>query len=160
MTNKKIFVYFTVLSSMLLMLSGCEKYTSHSRLALFKIVNQTPIIIGDNGNATDQEMVKKIKAETESFDSIYDVAVIKGKKDILVAYKVKHLKRLQMKKIEKRLKDKLEKKFPDQTFTVSSDLKIFLETARLWEKTKDPNFTEKQANKRLKQIIRLNNELT
>ncbi|MFT8321079.1 MAG: YhcN/YlaJ family sporulation lipoprotein [Bacillus sp. (in: firmicutes)] len=158
MTNKKIVICFLIILSVIL--AGCEKYSSHSRWALFKTVNQSPIIIGNQEDQTNQEMVKQIKEETREFTSIYDVAVVKGEKDILVAYKVKHLHRLKMKSIEKDLKDKLNKKFPDANFTVSSDFKIFLETVRLWDHLQNADYTEKQADKRLKQIIRLNDELT
>ncbi|MGP7817243.1 sporulation protein [Niallia sp. 01092] len=158
MTNKKTVIFFLLIISMIL--TGCEKYSSHSRWALFKMVNQQPVVIGKNDHEANQKKVEQIKEETSAVPSIYDVAVIKGKKDILVAYKVKHMYRLKMKGIEKELKEKLKKKFPDENFTLSSDYKIFLESARLWEKLQDPNYTDKQADKRLKQIIRLNDELT
>ena len=64
-----------------------------------------------------------------------------------------------MKAIEKEVNDKLEEKYPDEDFTVSSDYKIFLEAVRLGEKLKDPKYPEKKAKKELNRIIGLNKEM-
>ena len=68
--------------------------------------------------------------------------------------------RFKMKSIEKELTEKLKSKYPEEKFTVSSDFKIFLETMRLRDKIQDSEFSEEKADKRLKEIIKLNNELT
>ena len=65
-----------------------------------------------------------------------------------------------MKKIERQLKEKLEKKFSGLTFTVSSDFKIFLEAVRLNERIKKENLSEEQKEKRLQEIIRLSRDKT
>ncbi|HWJ79561.1 MAG TPA: sporulation protein [Niallia sp.] len=141
-----------------ILLTGCSKGSDHSRWALFKKVDPQPLsIYAEDG---DSSLVEGIKKDTASVSAIYDVAVIKGKKDTLVAYKVKHMSRFKMKSIEKELTKKLKSDYPDEKFTVSSDFKIFLETMRLWDKMQDPNYSDKKANKRLKAIIKLNNELT
>ena len=64
------------------------------------------------------------------------------------------------KKIEKDVQSRLEKKYPDDEFVVSSDYKIFLEAVRLGEKMKDPNYPKKKAKQELDQIILLKKELT
>lgn len=159
MKNKQKIVYFLFILSFLL--AGCEKdYSSISRWALLKTVDLKPIVIGDNGSGSDQQLVEDIKKETSSTDGIYDVAIVKGTKDIIVAYKVEHMHRFQMKSIEKELKDKLKKHFPDEKFTVSSDFKIFLETVRLYDLMEHNQYSEKEANERVKQIIALKKELT
>jgi hypothetical protein len=142
-------------------LTGCQQASSNnSTWALLKTIDPEPLLISQKNSAEDKQIVEEVREETSSIPSIYDVAVIKGEKDTLVAYKVKHMYRLKMKKIESELKGKLEERFPDQRFTVSSDFKIFLETIRLWDKMQDANYSEKQANKQLEEIIKLNNELT
>ena len=65
-----------------------------------------------------------------------------------------------MKKIEKEVNEILEKRYPDENFIVSSDYKIFLEAYRLGKKMEDPNFSKKDAQKRLEEIIKLKKELT
>ena len=158
MTTKK-YSFLLIVLSISFLLAGCSNDSDSSRWALFKRVNPEPITIYTDDN-NEAQLVKGVKKETTSIPSIYDVAVIKGKNDTLVAYKVKQMSRFRMKSIEKELKDKLKSKYPDETFTVSSDFKIFLETMRLWEKIQDPDYNDKKANNRLQEIIELNNELT
>ncbi|MDK8639120.1 sporulation protein [Niallia taxi] len=158
MTYKKRF--FGLLIIMLLVLTGCEESSPSSGTALFTKVNPAPLTITKNPDQLEQILVEQVKDEASSIKSIYDVAVIKGSKDILVAYKVKHMSRFRMKGIESDLNKILSDKFPDHTFTVSSDYKIFLESIRLGDKMKDKDYSEKQADKRLKEIINLTNELT
>ncbi|WP_262421960.1 hypothetical protein [Bacillus aquiflavi] len=91
---------------------------------------------------------------------MYDVAIVKGDSQILVAYKVKHLYRFQMKKLEKSVKNQFKKQFPKEKFTVSSDYKVFLEAVKMNEKMKDADYDEKKASKRLKTLIKMTKELT
>ncbi|MEH7125153.1 sporulation protein [Bacillus sp. JJ1532] len=142
-------------------LSGCGIGTDEpkkSELALVKTTNPSPALLESN-TEEKLDLVESIKQDISSMKEIYDVAVLKGKKDTLVAYKVKHMYRFQMKKIEKRMSDMLEKKYKDEKFTVSSDYKIFLEAIKLNERMKDPNFTDKKANQKLQEIIRLKQEM-
>lgn len=106
------------------------------------------------------KLAEKVKKDIQSLDAIYDVAVIAGKEDTLVAYKVKHMKRFGMKKIEKEINKKLEKNYPGENFIVSSDFKIFIEAVELQEKMKDPAYPEKKAEKQLQKIISLKKEMT
>src|SRR5688572_3748285 len=121
-----------------------------SQLALMKTTNPNPTVTGKNNG---QDKVESIEREVESIDEIYDVAVVKGKKATLVVYKVKHMQRFRMKQIEKDLNKKLEKKYPKEQFTVSSDYKIFLEAVRLVERKDNGSLSDKQAEKRLNEIV-------
>ncbi|MEQ2464412.1 YhcN/YlaJ family sporulation lipoprotein [Niallia sp. Sow4_A1] len=160
MTNKK-HAFLILIFSLCVFLTGCEKETPNSRWSMLKKVDPEPVVIyTESDEAGQKELVQGIKEETNTISSIYDVAVVKGKKDTLVAYKVKQMARFKMKSIEKELTEKLESKYPEEKFTVSSDFKIFLETMRLRDKIQDSEFSEEKADKRLKEIIKLNNELT
>ncbi|KOP81765.1 YhcN/YlaJ family sporulation lipoprotein [Cytobacillus solani] len=153
----RISVYIVIF--ILLGLAGCSQNESkESELALIKKTDPNPVLIDENTEG-NLDLVTNIKEEIASYKEIYDVAVVKGKKDTLVVYKVKHLQRFHMKKIEKKIKGRLDKKFPDEKFTVSSDYKIFLEAVKLNEKMQNPDYSEKKANKRLKEIIELKNEM-
>jgi MinD-like ATPase involved in chromosome partitioning or flagellar assembly len=140
-----------------LLLGACGANEGSSRLALMNKTNPDPVHTADNGSKVSEKSVEK---DVEALPELYDVAVIKGKKDFLVAYKVKHLQRFRMKDIEKKLADKLEKKYPNENFTVSSDYKIFLEATRLQERIKSGKYNEKAAEKRLQEIIELQKEKT
>ncbi|MEK4030877.1 MULTISPECIES: YhcN/YlaJ family sporulation lipoprotein [Bacillaceae] len=144
-----------VLAAVLLAGCGFQKERDDSRLALLKTTNPEPIQIEKNGVS-----VENIRKEVEAIKEIYDAAVIKGDHNILVAYKVRHLDRFQMKKIEKNLKERLEKEYGQETFIVSSDYKIFLEAVRLREDIDSGKTNDKEADKRLHEIIKLKQERT
>lgn len=153
----RIFLYIVLF--IVLGLAGCSQNESkESEMALIKKTDPNPVLIDENTKG-NLDLVANIKEAIASYKEIYDVAVVKGKKDTLVVYKVKHLQRFHMKKIEKKIKEKLEKKFPDEKFTVSSDYKIFLEAVKLNEKMQKSDYSEKKANKRLKEIIKLKQEM-
>ncbi|WP_234978366.1 sporulation protein [Bacillus tuaregi] len=142
-------------------LVGCNVPRNQSNqdyMVLMKTTNPSPKTVVSDSKGMD--LIKDIEKDIEGHKALFDVAVIKGKKHILVVYKVKHMQRFHMKKIEKEVNEKLEKKHPDENFIVSSDYKIFLEAVRLEEKMKDPNYSEKEADKEFERIIKLKKELT
>ncbi|RDU35597.1 sporulation protein [Neobacillus piezotolerans] len=145
---------FTILAG-----TGCQGRddTARSRLALMKTTNPEPVQTQHSNSNVSEEAVKKAVAK---MPELYDVAVVKGKKDILVAYKVRHMHRFRMKAIEKKVTKKLEKKYPDANFMVSSDYKIFLEATRLRDEVKRGKMSGKEAEGRLQQIIKLQQEKT
>ncbi|WP_338472190.1 sporulation protein [Niallia sp. XMNu-256] len=149
-----IFLYLGIVT-------GCNKNEvqgNQDYMTLMQTTNPTPTnIVSGKNHVTAEEIKKDVEKKREY---IYDVAVIKGENEDLVVYKVKHLQRFRMNKIEKEITEMLEKKYPDENFVVSSDYKIFLEAVRLGEKMKDPHFSKKDAQKRLDEIIKLKNELT
>ncbi len=117
-----VYVFLCVLSIMV----GCNTNINddiNSQLSLHKTTNTNSTTLVMN---TKKVSVADIKKEVQSIDAIYDVAVIKGKTDTLVSYKVRHFQRFQIKPIEKEVNSKLEKKYPKENFIVSGDEKIFL----------------------------------
>jgi hypothetical protein len=128
-------------------------------MSLIQKSDPDPIIL-DEKTEDDHKLVASIKKDVAKFEELYDVAVIKGEEEILVAYKVKHLQRFHMVKIEGEINKMLEEKYPKEDFIVSSDYKIFLEAVELNDKMKNPNFSEKDAKKKLEEIINLKKELT
>ncbi|RIW30207.1 sporulation protein [Bacillus salacetis] len=145
----------------IMLLAGCavnEEDGKDSRGALIKVTDPPPVELMENPE-TDS-VGHAVKKEIAKLPELYDVAVIEGKKEILVSYKVKHSDRFHMKAIEKKMTRKLEKKFPDEKFIVSSDYKIFLETVRLKDKIEKNSISNKDAEKRFQEIIKLKEELT
>src|SRR3954470_8495319 len=144
--------YQMIVSMSLLFLTACtqDRPVKESQMALMKTTNPTPLSTERKKNA---DRVEDIKRDVSSLPELYDVAVVKGDKDTLVVYKVKHMHRFKMKTIEKNLNKKLEKKHPKENFTVSSDYKIFLEAVRLNEKIKSGSLSHSKAEKRLEEIV-------
>ncbi|MFS0778933.1 YhcN/YlaJ family sporulation lipoprotein [Neobacillus sp. 3P2-tot-E-2] len=148
-------VIFIVCVSLLVSCSQGQT-EKESQLALMKTTNPNPTVTENNN---DQDNVERIEREVESIDEIYDVAVVKGKEATLIVYKVKHMQRFRMKQIEKDLNKKLEEKYPNEQFTVSSDYKIFLEAVRLVERKDNGNLSDKQAEKRLNEIVKMTSDM-
>ncbi|MGD6965277.1 sporulation protein [Rossellomorea vietnamensis] len=154
----KLFVGLVVITVYLSACAANKEDGADSRGALIKVTDPPPVELMENPE-TDS-IGHAVKKEIAKLEELYDVAVIQGKEEILVSYKVKHSHRFHMKKIEKKMTKKLEKKYPDEKFIVSSDYKIFLETVRLKDKMKNKNISNKDAEKRFQEIIKLKEELT
>lgn len=147
-----------VLVLVIIALAACANHTPGEKS--ITLMNSTTNVDLINGSNKDLEVIEQVRKDLLSIKSIYDVAIIKGKKETLVAYRVKHLHRFKMKQIEKEINEKLEKQYPKEEFILSSDFKIFLETNRLITKSKKSNYSDEQANKDFQKIIKLKNELT
>jgi hypothetical protein len=152
---------FAVLLLLAISTAGCSfgKTSPDSRASMIQSINPDPGATNDFDDK-NVKLAEKVKKDIQSLDEIYDVAVIAGKEDTLVAYKVKHMKRFGMKRIEKEINKKLEKNYPGENFIVSSDFKIFIEAVELRERMKDPAYPEKKAEKQLQRIISLKKEMT
>ncbi|SHT01070.1 Sporulation lipoprotein YhcN/YlaJ (Spore_YhcN_YlaJ) [Mycobacteroides abscessus subsp. abscessus] len=150
----------TLITALTALLTSCNSdATQHSGMSLIQKSDPDPIIL-DEKTEKDHKLVASIKKDVAKFDELYDVAVIKGEEEILVAYKVKHMQRFHMVKIEGEINKMLEEKYPKENFIVSSDYKIFLEAVELNDKMKNPDFSEEDAKKNLEEIIKLKKELT
>lgn len=145
---------------LIIFLTACNNDgTKDTGMSLLQTTNPSPAVIERN-TKENLDLVSSIEKDVEKFEELYDVAVVKGKEDILVAYKVKHLQRFHMKAIEKKINKMLEEKYSKENFIISSDYKIFLEAYELHENMKNPNFSEKRAEKKLQEIIKMKKELT
>ena len=82
------------------------------------------------GEPEDNRKVQEILGEEEQITSAVVVFV---KEDLLVGVEVSPLNRYRKAKIEEELAGKMEKAFPDETVTLSADLKIYWETDKLEE---------------------------
>ncbi len=153
-------IRMTICILFILLLTGCKSMEDgeDSKNALMKRTDLSPIELVDNpetdsfGHAIKKELAKK--------KELYDVAVIQGKEKTLVVYKVKHLQRFHMKRIEHDMDAYLEDKYPDEDFILSSDYKIFLETVRLKERIKNNDIGNEEAEKHFNDIITLQKEKT
>lgn len=150
----------TCITVLTAMLTSCNNdATQNSGMSLIQKSDPNPVIL-DEKTEDKNKLVHSIKKNVAKFEELYDVAVIKGEEEILVAYKVKHMQRFHMVKIEQKINKMLEEKYPKENFIVSSDYKIFLEAVELNDKMKNPDYSKKDAKKKLDEIIKLKKELT
>lgn len=157
--KRRIFMLF--ISAFLgIFLSACNNDgPREAGLSLIQTTHLKPISLKDD-SMKEENFVNAIERDVESFNELYDVFVIRGKNDVLVSYKVRHMQRFYMKRIGKKIKDHLEKNYPDENFTISSDYKIFLEAVELEKNLKNPNYSKEKAEKKLQEIIKLKEKLT
>ena len=151
-------VTILIVAMMFSVMSACsgDSSSKEARMSLIQSVNQDPVYLGGNKEAPLGQIKKKVASQNE----IYDVTVVQKDKDILVAYKVKHMQRFRMKSIESKLKDDLQENYKGYNFTVSSDMKIFLETVELTVNVKDKGYSKKKARKWFDKIMELQKETT
>lgn len=109
---------------------------------------------------TNQNISIRASEIVKNMDVITDAVAVNDQKDLFLSYKVKHLKRFQLKKIEKQVKKKLENQFPNYSVTVSSDLKLFLETNELKDKIARKQIKPNMISKEIKKLNKLLNEKT
>jgi hypothetical protein len=142
----------------MIILSACNhnENVKDSQLALMKATNPNPLMTEQDRSL---DKVKKIEKDVNDFDEIYDASIVKGKEETLVVYKVKHMQRFRMKKIEKNLTKTLEDRYPKEKFVVSSDYKIFLEAVRLSERMKAGKLSDQQAEKRFTEIVKMTTDM-
>lgn len=155
-------VYYLLFSlTLLVMVTGCAGNKDEQKEGMALIRKTDPPAV-DIRSVTYQKngLPEKVKKEVAGIDGIYDVVAVQNGKDILVAYKVNHMQRLQMKKIEKKVNDRLNQKFKGNKFTVSSDYKIFLEVTRLNNMLREKDVPEKKAKEKFQKIVTLQKELT
>ncbi|KUP07546.1 hypothetical protein Q75_04760 [Bacillus coahuilensis p1.1.43] len=153
--------FFSMFFIVLLLVTGCQSEESFdnkkSQTALIKTTNPPPVDLDNKDGISTAQLVKQY---VEAKEELYDVAVVEGEKEILVAYKVKHYERFHMKKIEDDLSEALEKKFTEKDILVSSDYKIFLEVVRMKESLNKGELTKKEAKKRLSELVDLKEATT
>lgn len=157
MSKRLLILMFAII---ILFIMGCSSNgkREESQLALIKATQPSPIEIGYKNK--EESVGYQVREILKEIDEVYDTAIIEGDEKIIVAYKVRHLQRFRMKKIEKDITKLLNERFPKNNFIVSSDFKIFLEAIRLKEDLDDGNISNKEAEKRFKKIIKLKKEMT
>ncbi|MCA1031125.1 YhcN/YlaJ family sporulation lipoprotein [Bacillus timonensis] len=141
--------HFYWLVPMLIILSSCGAENRHEDS--FSIQHSKV----HNPKWVDQEAVHTV----ESYEEVTKAVAIHIDNELLVAIQLKQWDKFRTKSIEKKLKEKLKSEFPEHTITLSSDLKIFIETKKIVNRSQK-GLEEKEINKRVHQIIKLSNEQT
>lgn len=100
-----------------LLLAGCGAGAGEIRVA--------------GGEPEENQKVEEVLKEEDG--RIVSAVAVFVKEDLLVGIQVKPLSRFSKTKIEEELTKELEKAFPEETVTLSADLKIFWETDKLDE---------------------------
>ncbi|MCZ2258977.1 hypothetical protein [Sporosarcina sp. G11-34] len=102
-------------------------------------------------NSTDEEE-KNAEGIFMDDNRLTDVVAIFNKKDLIAGVSVKTFQRFKKAKIEKELKDDLEKVYPELDIVVSADSKIVMEIKKILEMKDKKDIGEKV--KKLKSLVK------
>jgi hypothetical protein len=100
----------------------------------------------------DQSISNKVKNKLIKRDDVTGVRGVNTDKKLFIALKITQFDRLHLKKIEKEVKDKLKKDYPDMEHEVSTDKKIYLELDELEKKLQEETLSKKKLKKEMKRI--------
>ncbi|WP_240256176.1 YhcN/YlaJ family sporulation lipoprotein [Ferdinandcohnia quinoae] len=148
---KKIIYFFTIC----LLLTGCTSGENKAKIAQSNDVEE-----GINDRDVNQSIAEEAEKKVVNWDEVTGAVAVTIDHKLLLAFKVKQFDKFHLNKIEKKVKDKLKKEFPDYKPVVSSDLKIFLETTKLKKKIAKEHITKHQIKKDFKRIKKLSEEQT
>jgi hypothetical protein len=153
MNKRMIFVL------LIFLLVGCAKENEVQKQSLQKL-NLTQTSAKKTADRADQAEAEKAVQIVKQRREVNDVRAVSSEKKMIIAYKVKHLERFRMKKIEKAIRKELEKKFPNHEIVVSSDLKLFWKTEELKQKLEKKRFDQKKLDKEIDVLKKLSEEQT
>ncbi|WP_026700798.1 YhcN/YlaJ family sporulation lipoprotein [Salibacterium aidingense] len=108
----------------------------------------------------DQSLSNKAKEKVTEMEDITEAKAVNADKELVLAVKIKQLRRFQIKSIEKKVKTNLKKWFPNEKIEASTDLKIFLELGELEDKLQENDTNPKKLKKELQKIKNLMKEKT
>ena|SRR5690625_4843398 len=108
----------------------------------------------------EQEAANVAKKTLSKNDDITSVKAVNSAEDMIIAFEIHHLKRFNLKKIRKKIQKEMDKKFPDLNVVVSADKKIILELDRLEEEILSNALSKKELDKKIKELVKLDNEQT
>ena len=151
-----MFIFLSITS--ILLAAGCssneKKMNQESNLPITK--TSTTQTNSDINQDISQDAIQLVLAMPE----VTNANAINTDEELLLVFDIKHIKQFYLKKIEQKVKKKLQERFPKYTITVSSDLKISLETKKLKEKLKKNDFDKKKLKKEIDKIKELSKEQT
>lgn len=145
----------TVLIIIALVLTSCAsnnpKTKQDSSQGTIHLSNQT---------SHSQSKAEQAKEKLRHDENINHVLAVNSKDKLVIAIEVPHMKRFQLKKIEKHATKKMKKTFPNMTVHLSTDKKIVMELDELENELATRDVSQKELNKKINKLIQLMNEQT
>ncbi|MGP4079607.1 YhcN/YlaJ family sporulation lipoprotein [Pseudalkalibacillus sp. R45] len=111
---------------------------------------------------TTQELATEegtsLEKNIKQMKGVEDVEIMQAQDDLLVAIKITTVDRFQLKEITKKVKKKVEKKYPEMDVTVSPDKKIFMEMDKFETKHAEKQYSEAKIHKKIKSLVKLSKD--
>lgn len=103
---------------------------------------------------------QQAEAKVKGIDEVTEVIAVNKDNKLLLAFRVKQFEKFRLDQIEKKVKEKLKKDFKDYDITVSSDLKIYLESTKIKNDVYSNKIEESKVEKEMERVIKLSEEQT
>ncbi|QOR67639.1 hypothetical protein IM538_05720 [Cytobacillus suaedae] len=103
---------------------------------------------------------QQAEAKVKGMDEVTEVIAVNKDKKLLLAFRVKQFEKFRLDQIEKKVKKELKNDFKDYDITVSSDLKIYLETTKIKNDVYSKKIDESKVEKEMERVIKLSEEQT
>ena len=94
-------------------------------------------------NEGDEQKAKEIQQLIEKADEVDQANVLLLQNELFVSLQLKPFDKWKKQKHEKKWKEKLEKRFPNETVHVSTDYKLFWESKKLMEEKNQQKVLDK-----------------
>ncbi|MBE4909433.1 hypothetical protein IMZ08_15380 [Bacillus luteolus] len=103
---------------------------------------------------------EQAEAKVKGMDEVTEVIAVNMDKKLLLAFRVKQFEKFRLNQIEKKVEEELKKDFKEYDMTVSSDLKIYLETTKIKNDVYLKKIDESKVEKEMERVIKLSEEQT
>ncbi len=145
MDNKWVIIIIILVSS----LTACSQYEPKN-------------IEGIEASGLDVIQIpsQQAEAKVKGMDEVTEVVAVNKDKKLLLAFRVKQFEKFRLDQIEKKVKKELKKDFKEYDITVSSDLKIYLETTKIKNDVYSNKIDESKVEKEMDRVIKLSEEQT
>jgi hypothetical protein len=115
-------------------------------------------------NAAELEVsqipAQQAEAKVKEMEEVTEVVAVNNDKQLLLSFRVKQFEKFRLDKVEKKVKEELKKDFDDYETTVSSDLKIYLETTKIKNDVYSEKADKSKVKKEMERVIKLSEEQT
>lgn len=148
-TARIIYIFFLVI-----VMAGCSGMHKNEE------ANKSNVTDVSFKNSHDQSVTEKMKQLLENEEEVKNIRAVNSDKELLIAAEIDHMDRFRLREIEQKLREKVQKQYPDYKVIISTDKKIFLELEQLENKMRTENLSKKKVEKEMNKIKNLSKETT
>ncbi|WP_010530361.1 YhcN/YlaJ family sporulation lipoprotein [Lentibacillus jeotgali] len=111
-------------------------------------------------NPIDQTAANRAKEKISRHEPVTAVNAVNTDKKLILAFEIKHNKRLQLVDIRKKMQKEMDKEFPDHKVEVSTDKRLVFDIGNLEEKIAGKDISRKKLKKEVDRLIKLMKDKT
>lgn len=155
--KQKHWIYPLIFMLACMALTGCMnkeptyESTKSEPLELIKLTSK---------GITDQQPADEAKEFLSHYEEVSGVRAVNHNGELLIAIDIDHEDRFSLESLEKELRKKLQKEFPQMKIDVSTDQKLLIELKSLENDITDRAISKEDIGKKLKSLRKLMKEAT